>query len=504
MTASTLSELAEETAAREPDAVAYIADGDHLTYADWLIRADSLAAALRRRGVEVGDVVVLALPSSIDFAVAYLAAVRLGAVVTALNTRLGPREIEGILARAAPRLIIHDAAAISLGSVTTPLLSRTDARAAALRGEPVAPHVGDDGDPLTIVWTSGSTGMPKGAWFDHRACRAISAMSGVLSARHDRRLLPIPFAHAGYMTRLWDQIEHVITSIITAPTLSASLTLQAMVEHRVTVGQGVPTQWAKLVELPELVTADLSSLRICGTGAAPVPPELAQAITERFRCPVIVRYACTEVPTLTGTVIGDPPEVLFRTVGRPAPGVEIRLRDPEGNPDGNDAAPGEVGRIQVRSPGAMRGFWNDPVATAAQVDADGWIAVGDLGRFDDLGNLVLCGRTGEMYVRGGYNVYPLEVEHVVAEHPAVAAVAIIGTTAPVIGEIGVAYVVPHKSPADPVALTAELRAWVRQRLADYKAPDHVVFLDQLPLTSMMKIDKRALIDRLAHAQPNQP
>ncbi len=246
----------------------------------------------------------------------------------------------------------------------------------------------------------------------------------------------------------------------------------------------------------------MSSLRICGTGAAPVAPELAQAITERFRCPVIVRYACTEAPTLTGTVIGDPPEVLFRTVGRPAPGVEIRLR----GPDGDHVALGEVGRIHVRSPGAMRGFWNDPATTAAQIDSEGWIAVGDLGRFDALGNLVLCGRTGEMYVRGGYNVYPLEVEHVVAEHPAVAAVAIIGTTAPVIGEIGIAYVVPHAPPADPSALAAELRVWVRDRLADYKAPDRVVFVDHLPLTSMMKIDKRALQAELARTRlaPAQP
>ena len=145
----------------------------------------------------------------------------------------------------------------------------------------------------------------------------------------------------------------------------------------------------------------------------------------------------------------------------------------------------------------MRGFWNDPGATAAQVDADGWIAVGDLGRFDDLGNRVLCGRTGEMYVRGGYNVYPLEVEHVLAEHSAVAAVAIIGTTAPVIGEIGIAYVVPHVRPTDPAGLAAELRSWVRDRLADYKAPDRFEFVDQLPLTSMMKIDKRALRSALA-------
>jgi acyl-CoA synthetase (AMP-forming)/AMP-acid ligase II len=259
------------------------------------------------------------------------------------------------------------------------------------------------------------------------------------------------------------------------------------------VGQGVPTQWARLVEVPGLATADLSNLRICTTGAAPVPPELARAIAERFRCPVIVRYACTEVPILTGTLPGDAAEVLYNTVGTPAPGVEVRLLSPEGDV----VAPGEVGRIHVRSPGSMRGFWNDDVATTAQVDADGWIAVGDLGRFDRLGHLILCGRTTEMYVRGGYNIYPLEVENVLSEHPDVGAVVVVSCNAPVIGEIGVAFVVPARPIDDEPLHAEELRAWVRERLADYKAPDRIVYTDQLPLTSMMKVDKQELRRRLA-------
>jgi acyl-CoA synthetase (AMP-forming)/AMP-acid ligase II len=492
---ATLSELAASVAEHEPNATAYVAGSDRLTYADWLVRADALGAELRDRGVGRGDVVALALASSIDFAIAYLATARIGAVVTALNTRLGPREIEGILRRCSPALVVHDPDAMALPTHAGATMSRTDAVAAAASTRTLPdPFHGNETAPLTIVWTSGSTGMPKGAWFDQRGCRALAAMSGVLSAHHDRRLMPFPFAHAGYMTRVWDQMHHVITSVITSATLSAGDTLAAMVEHRITVGQGVPTQWAKLVEVPELATADVSSLRICTTGAAPVPPELAQAITERFRCPVVVRYACTEAPILTGTLPGDPPDVLYGTVGRPATGVEVRLVAPNGAPP---AAHGDVGQIHVRSAGSMRGFWNDPVATAAQVDADGWIAVGDLGRFDSNGNLILCGRTTEMYVRGGYNIYPLEVEHVLSEHPDVAGVAIVSATTPVIGEIGVAFVVSHAPVQDESQHAERLRAWVRERLADYKAPDRVIYVDHLPLTSMMKIDKQQLRQQLA-------
>ncbi len=498
MNVLTLSELAASVAEREPDAVAYVSAGETLTYSQWLQRADALGAAMRAMGVARGDVVAIALPSSIDFVVAYLAAARLGAIATALNTRLGPSEVEGILRRCSPALIIQSDSHVRTAAFDeSTTLHQADAAELASSAQTLSdPFRGDETAPLTIVWTSGSTGMPKGAWFDQRGCRALASMSGILSAPHDRRLMPFPFAHAGFMTRVWDQIEHVITSIITPPTLSATDTLAEMVRHRVTVGQGVPTQWAKLIEVPELATADLSSLRICSTGAAPVPPELARAIMERFRCPVVVRYACTEAPILTGTIPDDPVEVLYHTVGRPAPGVELRLIAD----DGAIVPAGEVGRIQVRSPGAMRGFWNDRATTAAQVDGDGWIAVGDLGRVDDDGNLILCGRTTEMYVRGGYNVYPLEVEHVLGEHPDVAAVAIVAQTAPVIGEIGVAFVVARSAVVDQHAHAEHLRDWVRQRLADYKAPDRVIYLDQLPVNSMMKIDKQQLRQQLTASQ----
>jgi acyl-CoA synthetase (AMP-forming)/AMP-acid ligase II len=345
-------------------------------------------------------------------------------------------------------------------------------------------------DPACIVWTSGTTGTPKGAWFDHDALRASAEMSGILSARFDRRSMPLPFAHAGYMNKVWDQLAFVITCVLLPGVWTAEGMLDVLVRERVTGGQGVPTQWTKVLELPGLADADLSALRLASTGSAPVSPELAERMRTRLGCPIVVRYACTESSTMTGTEPDDPPEVLLNTVGRPRPGVENVLVD-EG---GDVVAPGETGIIRMRTPCQMRGYWNDPERTAAAMSDDGWILTGDLGRFRADGNLVLCGRRTEMYIRGGYNVYPLEVENVLADHPGVERVAVVGADAPVIGEIGVAFVVPADPDAPPSL--EELRAWCRERMADYKAPDRVETLDELPLTAMLKVDKAALRTRL--------
>ena len=333
--------------------------------------------------------------------------------------------------------------------------------------------------------------MPKGAWFDHRALQASAQMSGILSLPFDRRSMPIPFAHAGYMNKLWDQLAFVITCVLLPGAWSAEAMLDLMVKERITGGQGVPTQWAKLVDLPGLAGADLSSLRLASTGSAPVTPELAEKMRTRLGCPIVVRYACTESSTLTGTEPDDPAEVLLHTVGRPLTGVEMMLVDETGD----EVPPGETGIIRMRTRCQMRGYWNDPERTAETMSDDGWIQTGDLGFFRDDGNLVLCGRNTEMYIRGGYNVYPLEVENVLAEHPGVDRVAVLGVPAPVIGEIGVAFVVARDPAAPPSA--DELKGWCRDRLADYKTPDRVEFVDEMPFTTMMmKIDKKALRARL--------
>jgi acyl-CoA synthetase (AMP-forming)/AMP-acid ligase II len=195
----------------------------------------------------------------------------------------------------------------------------------------------------------------------------------------------------------------------------------------------------------------------------------------------------TESPSVTGTEPGEAPDVLYRTVGKPQVGVELELRDNEGRWVPN----GEVGRVHIRSKCSMRGYWKDEERTAEALTPDGWLRSGDLGRLDAQGNLVLAGRTSDVYIRGGYNVYPLEVEQVLDEHPAVAQASVVGVPAPVIGEIGVAFIVPAHPASPPTC--QELQDWCRERLADYKAPDEIIVVESLPLTAMLKVDKAALV-----------
>jgi acyl-CoA synthetase (AMP-forming)/AMP-acid ligase II len=466
-------------AAREElgDREAYVdvATGRRLTFAGWVDAADGVAAELAGRGVRPGDVVAIALPTSIDYAVVCAAALRLGAVATGINTRLGPREVEGIVARCRPAVVVTE---------------DDDLLAAAAVPAPRPPHRGDPSDPAVIIWTSGTTGQPKGAWFDHRNLEAAVRTAGAMTERFDRRNMGLPMAHAGYMAKLWEQLAFGYTNVLTPVPWTAESMLRVLVEERITVGAGVPTQWAKLLEVPGIAEADLSALRICLAATAPAPPELVERMRAVLGCPVVVRYAMTESPSITGTSPDDPPEVQHRTVGRPQAETVVDLVDVV---DG-------VGRVRIAGPCVLRGYWEDPDATAEVLDADGRLTSSDLGRFDDDGNLVLVGRASELYIRGGYNVYPLEVEHVLAEHPAVASVAVVGAPRPVIGEIGVAYVVPVTG-AEPPDL-ATLRSWVAERLADYKAPDELHLVEALPLTPMLKVDKVALASASAPPVPS--
>jgi acyl-CoA synthetase (AMP-forming)/AMP-acid ligase II len=255
----------------------------------------------------------------------------------------------------------------------------------------------------------------------------------------------------------------------------------------VTVGQGVPTQWRLVLDRPEFPSTDLSALRIAGTGAATVPPELVREMEHKLGCPVVIGYTSTEAAITTGTVPGDSPEVISQTVGRPRVNVELEVIDDEGRV----CPTGEVGRVRCRSDAQMRGYWQDPERTAEVIGPDGWLTTGDLGFLDERGYLTLVGRRSEMYIRGGYNVYPAEVERTLSEHPAVAQVAVLGVGDPVLGEIGVAFVVPASG--EGVQL-GELRTFCKAALADYKAPDRLVVVDALPLTSVGKVDKQSLAE----------
>jgi acyl-CoA synthetase (AMP-forming)/AMP-acid ligase II len=269
-----------------------------------------------------------------------------------------------------------------------------------------------------------------------------------------------------------------------------------MVRERVTVGQGVPTQWRLVLDHPDFASSDLSSLRIAGPGAATVPPELVREMEHRLACPVVIGSTSTEAAITTGTVPGDSPEVISQTVGRPRVNVELEVVDE----DGEVCPTGVVGRVRCRSEAVMRGYWQDPPRSADVLGADGWLTTGDLGFLDARCYLTLVGRRSEMYIRGGYNVYPSEVERVLSEHPQVAQVAVLGAPDPVLGEIGVAFVVPAGAPEGRGSPTLEeLRTFCRNAVADYKAPDRLVVVDALPMTSVGKVDKRSLAQDAARA-----
>ncbi len=490
---ATLGEVLRAAADQHAEREAYVEGTARITYAEWIGRARTLAATLVERGVRPGDVVAIMLPSGIDYAVAYAAIAWVGGIATGLNTRLGSREIAAVLDRAAPALVIAD--------VAGGFAPAGDDRAILARGEFPPPGAGvalaevRTDEPAVIVWTSGTTGVPKGAWYDHRNLAAAARTAGVMSAPYDRKLVATPFAHAGYMAKLWDQAAWGTTVIVSPVPWTATEMARILRTERITVAGGVPTQWGKLLEEPSMIAGGpLPDLRVGIAATAPASPELVRRTAELIGAPLVVRYAMTESPSICGTALDDPPEIQATTVGRPQDGMRVQVVDAAGAP----VPHGVIGRIRIHGPAVMRGYWGDPEQTAAVLDADGWLTSADLGFVTAAGNLTLVGRSGDMYIRGGYNVYPLEVENVLAEHPAIAKAAVVGLPAPVIGEIGVAFVVPDDPGAPPTL--EELRRWVRDRLADYKAPDRLELLPELPVTAMLKTDRAALLGLLTSAR----
>jgi acyl-CoA synthetase (AMP-forming)/AMP-acid ligase II len=476
---ATFAELLAAAADQFPGTEAYVHRGQRITYREWYERALRLGFALQDRRVGVGDVVLIGIESSIDFAVCFAAAQIIGAIASGVNTRLGRREIAAIVEKTqAPLMILEDDAEVPPG--TQKIIRRAEIESLCQLSPKAEPYAGLASELAVIIWTSGTTGLPKGACFAHENLASAIQTAGPMAAPFARKLSSVPFAHAGYMAKGWEQVAFGMTLIISDTPWSADDMLRLLVDERINIAGAVPTQWAKFIDHPGLSSADLSRVKIGITATAPAPPELIERVTEAIAAPLIVRYSMTECPSMTGTRVGDSAEVQYRSVGRAQPQTQLKLVDMDD---------GKVGRIAVRAPCMMRGYWRDPERTDEAIQ-DGWLISSDLGRFDKDGNLILAGRMGEMYIRGGYNIYPLEVERVLSELPSVGAVAIIGVPAPKIGEIGVAFVVATDTAAPPTL--EDLRTKVRLELADYKAPDRLVLVRALPLTPMMKVDKAAL------------
>jgi acyl-CoA synthetase (AMP-forming)/AMP-acid ligase II len=481
---ATVPELLRHVASTQSEREAFVEGERRLSFRELDINADRVAWMFWDFGVRPGNVVALMLPSSIDYTICYHGAMRLRAITSGINLRLGQTEISHILDRLQPALtVLDDGLAIPSGCGLA--LRRSQIRP---MGGPAPSHFDlaspQADDPVAIVWTGGTTGKPKGAVFDHRNLKAVALGTEEISLAGDRRYGPVPFPHVNFMTRCWDEISRLVTIVIAQHPWSARTALQAILAEGVNVIPMVPTQWALLFRLPEFEAADLSRVRLVYTGGSNVPAELVMRIKNRLGCPVVVRYASTEISVGTGTHVNDPPEVVANTVGKPVAGVEISLTDESENA----VARGRVGRIRCRSAAVMRCYWRDPDLTKQVLSPDGWLSTGDLGWVDEDDNLHIAGRMSDMYIRGGYNVYPIEVEDALSKHPAVIQAAVVGVPDSVLGEIGVAFIVASDHSLNP----DELRQWCSSLIADYKLPDAFLVVPELPLTSVNKIDKRAL------------
>jgi acyl-CoA synthetase (AMP-forming)/AMP-acid ligase II len=512
------SEVVREAARRFADSPAFVReDGEALSYADLDRLSDETAAGLALLGLGPGDVIALVMRSGPAYVVSYAACAKVGAITAGVNERLSPPEQAACLAVADPDLVITDdggAEAIQLAMARKSLsLAGVDSGAAVrdlfefrVLGADASslPPLPEDPDrPVAIVFTSGTTGLPKGAVFCESQLDAIGETDGGRRwGAGGRGLGSTSMAHLGTMTKLPQVLRNGGTTFLMGR-WSPGRALEMIERHKITTLGGIPTQVALMMRHELFEKTDLSSVRLIALGGGPSAPSLVREARERFGVPVVVRYTCTEAGVGTGTAIDDPPEDAEETVGTARGEIELSIRlfgeDGSGSGSGSGSADfasgelletGEIGEVCLRSPAVMACYYRDPNATAAVLASDGAVRTGDLGWVDDRGRLHLCGRAKEMYVRGGYNVFPLEVEAVLSEHPALAHVAVASRPDPVMGEIGVAVIVVRPG-ADPPAL-ADLRRHAEGVLAHHKLPEDLVVVDELPRTAMEKVDRRVL------------
>lgn len=470
----TLAATVREAARRFGPRPAFVdPDGSRLSYAALDARSDEVAAGMRSAGVGPGDVVLLRLPSEATYVVAYAAAAKLGAITAGVNPRLAPPEQEAV-------------AALAGGALT---ISNPDEVEALRRPELVAPLALDSDRAVTLVFTSGTTGQPKGALFRERQLAAVTRID-VDDAWGDPGTAPTPmlagtqFAHVGFMTKLPWYLRLGTTTHVLGRWRAADA-LACIAEQRIPSVGGVAPQIALLLR-EDLESYDLDCVQTLVVGGAASPPALVREARSRFGAAYSIRYSSTESGGCgTGTAFDADDDEAFFTVGRPRGGIEVGICDDEAGP----VPDGEVGEVWLRSPTSMAEYWRDPEGTAHTVVRD-WLRTGDLGLIDDAGLLRLAGRLKEMFIRGGYNVYPAEVERELSDHPSVAEVVVVPRPDDVMGELGVAVVVPT-DPSRPPDLE-DLRAFLEPRLARYKLPEAIRILDELPLTPMQKIDRRGL------------
>jgi len=517
---TTIPGLLATTVARHGDRPAVV-DGDRrLSYAELAARARDFAGALVASGVEAGDQVALWAPNSPEWIVAVLGLFQAGAVLVPVNTRFKGVEAADILARSRARALVTvtdflgtdylallEAAEAKLPELATVVVAQgpapedtepwdgflaraTDAgRAEAERrgGDVTADY------PSDILFTSGTTGTPKGVVMTHGRTVGVAtdwvAMTGL--GPDDRYLMVNPYFHMfGLKAGILASVAAGAT-MYPEPVFDADRALARVAAERITVLPGAPTLYQSLLDHPDRDRHDLSSLRVAVTGAADIPVELIRRVGVELPFSLIVTgYGLTEAGTASATSPDDDPETIATTVGRARPGFEIRIVEGE-----RDLSPGETGEILLRGPSVMAGYLDDPAATAATLSPDGWLRTGDLGVVDERGRLRIVGRSKDMFIVGGFNAYPAEIENHLLRHPDVAQAAVIGIPDDRLGEVGMAFVVTRSGATDG---GDEIMAWCRDQMANYKVPRAIEILSELPVNATGKVVKDELRARAAH------
>ena len=539
----TIPGLVEDAAARFGDSEALVdvhgAGGTtvRLTFDELAEQVAGATRAIVANGIERGDRVAIWAPNCAEWVIAALGAVGAGALLVPLNTRFKGAEaayilrrsgarllftVEGFLGTDYPRLLDE---AVAMGEPAPDLervvMLRTDEaspRPPTAKGDPVvewevflqegATCSADvaagrtasitAGDLSDLVFTSGTTGNPKGAMTTHgQTLRTFATWAEVVGLRQgDRYLIVNPFFHTfGYKAGILACLMTGAT-MVPEPVFDVGKVVERIEQEHISVLPGPPTIFQSILDNPDHKSFDLDSLRLVVTGAALVPVELVRGLWDDLGIEtVLTAYGLTEAcGTVTMCRRGDSAEVIAGTSGRAIPDVEVRIVDPEGT----ELARGEAGEIVVRGYNVMQGYFNDAEATDEAIDRDGWLHTGDIGVMDEAGNVAITDRLKDMYVSGGFNVYPAEVEAVLRQHPAVGQVAVIGVPDRRMGEVGLALVVPAANRADP-GVVDDLAAWARERLANYKRPLSVRLVESLPVNAGGKVLKRELREQYAPA-----
>jgi acyl-CoA synthetase (AMP-forming)/AMP-acid ligase II len=495
----TTPELVGAAAERWPEAEALVDGEVRLTFRELNEAVDRSARAAVGAGVAAGDRVAIWAPNSWEWVVAALGAQAAGGVIVPMTTRYKGSEAAYILRSSGARLLFTverflgvDYPAL-LEGLETPvqrtvligsrswddyLGSRADVECPAVSG----------GDFSDIIFTSGTTGRAKGVLSAHDQtlrvvrewCRAVGLRAG------DRYLLVSPFSHAsGYKAGFLGAITAGAT-IYPVAVADVTQMLDLISREGITMLPGTPSLFQSILNHPDRGKYELSSLRLSAVGAAPVPVELVERMRSQLFETVVTGYGLTEtMGVATMSHHDDPPEVISRTVGRPLPGVEIRVVDHEGH----EVPAGTAGEVLIRGFNVMKGYFDAPDATAEAIDSSGWLHTGDVGTLDRDGYLAITDRLKDMFIVGGFNAYPAEIEAALLRHPDVAMAAVIGVPDDRLGEVGMAFLVPKPG---AVMVEEQMIEWSRREMANYKVPRRVVVVDSLPLNSVGKIQKSEL------------